>query len=165
MEAWYLIYTKPQQEKIALENLTRQRYHSYLPLIQRQKRHRRRGLRVVEPMFPRYLFVHLSDNDNWGPIRSTKGVAHMIRFGKTPATVPDDLIEGFRAGEDETGVHAYIAPEHRPGDRVVISAGPMTGYEAIFTAASGKERVLLLLEVAGKMAKLQLAADQIEPVS
>ena len=165
MQAWYLIYTKPQQEQVAFENLTRQHYRSYLPLVRLRKRHRGRGRTVVEPMFPRYLFVHLSDIDNWGPIRSTKGVSHMIRFGMTPAMVPQDLIEAFRSSEDETGVHSYSAPEFQPGDRVVISEGPMTGYEAIFTAPSGKERVLLLLEIAGKTARLQVGADQIEPVS
>ena len=165
MEAWYLLYTKPQQEKVALENLTRQHYRSYLPMVRLRKRYRGRRRTVVEPMFPRYLFVRLSDIDNWGPIRSTKGVARMIRFGMTPAIVPDDLIEAFQTSEDDSGVHNFKAPEFQHGDRVMISEGPLAGYEAIFTARSGRERVLLLLDIAGKAAKMQVRVDQIEPVS
>jgi len=31
--AWYLLYTKPRQEQRAVENLKRQGYIAYLPLI------------------------------------------------------------------------------------------------------------------------------------
>ena len=41
----------------------------------------------------------------------------------------------------------------------------MAGYEAIFAVRTGKERVLLLSEVAGTMARVQLSLDVIEPRS
>ena len=163
MEAWYLIYSKPQQERVALENLSRQYYRAYLPLIRVRRRSRGRRRALVEPMFPRYLFVFLSDvGENWGPIRSTRGVARMIRFGAKPAIVPPGLIEALRGGEDEHGVQNLPEPVYREGDRVLISDGPMAGYEAIFAANSGKERVLLLLDIAGKAASVQVGSDQIE---
>ncbi len=33
MKFWYLIYSKPKDEKVAQENLERQGYETYLPLI------------------------------------------------------------------------------------------------------------------------------------
>ena len=38
MSAWYLVYTKSQQERVALENLSRQRYTAYLPLLRYRRR-------------------------------------------------------------------------------------------------------------------------------
>ena len=78
---WYLLYAKPRQEKIAVENLQRQNYAVYFPQVSMWRT--RRGVRqkVVEPLFPRYLFIHLdSHTDNWAPIRSTLGVMSLVRF-------------------------------------------------------------------------------------
>ena len=165
MEAWYLVYSKPQQERLALENLERQGYQSYLPLIRNRRRRMGRYVALVEPMFPRYLFVHLSDQtDNWGPIRSTIGVANLVRFGMKAAQVPADLIELLRAREDGEGIQTLPMPEFKAGDRVRIVEGVMAGYEAIFQAKTGRERVLILLDIADKLARVEVGADDIEPV-
>ena len=166
MRAWYLIYTKPQQEKVALDNLERQHYRAYLPMVRVRRRVRGRRRLLLEPLFPRYLFVRLSDvNEDWGPVRSTKGVSRMVRFGAKPAVVPSNLIAFFKDNEDESGVQDLPEPSYAKGDRVVISDGPMAGYEAIFAAITGKERVLVLLDIAGIEAKVQMDIEQIEPVS
>jgi len=163
---WYLLYSKPRQERIALENLDRQGYEAYLPLLRQRRRRQRRLLTTVEPMFPRYLFIHLSpESDDWGPIRSTVGVANMVRFGLHAARVPEGLVHTLQAREDEHGVQQLPVPDFRPGDRVRICEGVMAGYEAIFHARTGKERVMLLLEIAGKTARIQVGAGDIEPVS
>ncbi len=166
MRAWYLIYSKPQRERLALENLERQGYPSYLPLIRNRRRRKGRYASVIEPMFPRYLFVHLSDEtDNWGPIRSTFGVANMVRFGMQAARVPDSLIEMMQE-RDEEGVQTLAPAEIEPGDQVRIVEGVMTGYEAIFQARTSKERVVLLLQLAqDRTARIQVSVHDIEPAS
>lgn len=166
MKAWYLVYSKPQQERVALENLERQGYPSYLPLIRNRKRRSGRYVSLIEPMFPRYLFVHLSDEtDNWSPIRSTIGVANLVRFGMRAAQVPDSLIETMREREID-GVQALTRPELKPGDHVRIVDGVLAGYEAIFQAKTGKERVVLLLQLAQDgTARIQISANDIEPAS
>ena len=163
MKAWYLIYSKPQQERLARENLERQGYPSYLPLIRNRKRRNGRYRSIIEPMFPRYLFVHLSDEtDNWGPIRSTIGVANLVRFGMRAARVPDSLIEMMHE-RDEEGVQILAAPELKPGDQVRIVEGVLAGYEAIFQARTGKERVVLLLQLAqDRTARIQVNENDIE---
>jgi transcriptional antiterminator RfaH len=73
MKKWYLLYTKPRQEKLALQHLQNQAYEAYLPLVQVEKiRQGVRGL-AEEALFPRYLFVQLDEagSQSWAPIRST----------------------------------------------------------------------------------------------
>ena len=165
MLAWYLVYCKPRAETVAVENLCRQGFETYLPMVKARKRRQGRGLESVEPLFPRYLFIQLSDEtDNWGPIRSTIGVANLVRFANRAARVPDDFVEARKAREDENGVHAPISSEIKPGDTVRIEAGVFSGYEAVFYARSGNARVLLLLEIAGKTARMQLDEGQIGTV-
>ena len=62
MHHWYVIQTKPRQESVAIENLERQGYAAYCPKMAQAKRRRQRQRwqKVIEPLFPRYLFVQLA---------------------------------------------------------------------------------------------------------
>ncbi len=165
MDAWYLLYSKPRGERLALENLTRQGYRAYLPVLRARRRRERRYYDVIVPMFPRYLFLQLNDEtEDWGPIRSTIGVANMVRFSSHAAVVPDALVEALHAREDADGVQCLPEVKLKPGDRVRIRDGAMAGYEAIFEASSGKERVVLLLELADRSARIEAPLSGIEAV-
>ncbi len=116
-------------------------------------------------MFPRYLFIHLSEQqDDWRPIRSTIGVSNLVRFGQTPARVPDYVISNLRVQEDETGV--CIVPERgfKEGDKVRVVDGVFEGYEAIFQSNSAKDRVSLLLTVIQKSIYIELNGRGIEGI-
>jgi transcriptional antiterminator RfaH len=165
MKSWYLIQTKVRQERLAKENLQRQGYEIYLPLSISRRRKRGKSVNVVGPMFPRYLFINLSDvTDDWRPIRSTIGVTKLVTFGQIPARVPGSLIKDLREREDDQGIQIIKIPQHKPGDKVRIAEGPMEGYEGIFQCHTGKERVVILLAVAQKFVKIELQPGQIETV-
>src|SRR5690606_36265914 len=165
MKSWYLIQTKTRQERVAQENLERQGYETYLPFAEIHRRRRGRTVRVIVPMFPRYLFIHLSDEtDDWRPIRSTLGVTTLVRFGQVPARIPDNLITSLRNRENEQGVQVIETPEFQSGTKIRIAEGPMEGYEGIFQSQTSKERVTILLQIAEKTISVQLTPDQIEPL-
>jgi transcription elongation factor/antiterminator RfaH len=98
MNHWHLIDTKPHQEKIAFDNPTHQNYQYYLPLTNIEKILRGKKILSKEPMFPRYLFVRLNNSSlqNWSPIRSTKGVSHLVNFESHPATLEDEIINNLK---------------------------------------------------------------------
>lgn len=146
-KAWYLIYTKPRQEISAAENLARQGFHIFLPLIVVKRRRSMRRNRATEPLFPRYLFINLGAfSDNWSPIRSTIGVNHLVRFGDQLARVPGALIESMRKQCEGNDDHCFIDRDAlQVGDKVRILQGIAKDYEGIVTASSGRDRVELLL--------------------
>lgn len=86
----------------------------------------------------------------------------MVRFGDRAGRVPDGLVTTLMAREGDRGYFEPELPPLRAGDVVRICEGPMTGYEAIFHFRSGKQRVTLLLEIAGRLAKVQIDSDHIE---
>lgn len=166
MKSWYLIHTKPKQESIAKDNLERQNYSIYLPMVIIRRKRRGRSIRVIEAMFPRYLFIHLNDStDDWAPIRSTIGVSEMVRFGVIPAKISEDLVAAIKKRENEEGIHELQIDDFEMGQQVRIAEGPFEGYEAIFKAKSGQERAIVLLNIAQNMAKIQIDIDKIEPSS
>ncbi len=145
---WYLIHTKPRQEKCALDNLQRQGYQCYLPTLPSEKL--RQGLLTVadEPLFPRYLFIKLGHGDSaksWSPIRSTKGVSRLVSFGGEPARVDDGLIELLRS--QEALVQAEPARLFAQGERVRLMEAPFAGVEGIYQMPDGERRVMVLIEV------------------
>ena len=79
--SWYLVHTKPRQEQRASANLFNQGYVTWLPQLRVEKVRQRRLVVVDEPLFQRYLFIHLPPGINWSPVRSTLGVTTIVRFG------------------------------------------------------------------------------------
>ena len=57
--SWYLVVTKPQSEFKARDNLLRQGYETYLPLVQTACRRNGKKIQRTEAFFPRYLFISL----------------------------------------------------------------------------------------------------------
>jgi len=101
MKHWYAIHTKPRQEEHAAVHLRRQEFEIYLPRIKQARRFRQRWRDMIEPLFPRYLFIRLDlGNDNVAPIRSTRGVSKLVSFNGLPATVPEPLIDALIESAD-----------------------------------------------------------------
>lgn len=165
-KSWYLIYTKPRQEKTAVTNLQRQHYAVYFPQIRLWRRVRGNRQQVIEPLFPRYLFVHLdAQTDNWAPIRSTLGVTSLVRFGLEPARVPDALVDFLVSRQDADGLHEWAEPVLAIGDRTRVVSGPLAGYEGILIAKSSRERVVILLDMVAGQIRARLNPDQVEPIA
>jgi transcriptional antiterminator RfaH len=163
-KSWYLVYAKPRQETVAQINLERQGYETYLPRVRQKCRRKGRRVAVVGPMFPRYLFIRLDrQTDNWGPIRSTLGVVSVVRFGHQPASVPTGLVSALRANDGPDGVQDVPEVEIQVGSRVRVTEGSLSGFEGIYLAKSGRDRVVVLLDIMGKTARTALDAGSIEP--
>lgn len=163
-KAWYLIYTKPREEEVARTNLERQGYTVYLPLAYQHRRRLHKREQTIAPLFPRYLFIELAQYlDNWAPIRSTQGVSTLVRFGMELAVVPDALVDLLKVRVGPEGVIDLTAMAgFKPGSRVRIAEGGMAGYEGIFLAHSGHDRVVILLDIVGKQVRVQVDAAHLE---
>lgn len=160
---WYLVCSKPRQERLAQENLERQGFETYLPLTRQTRRRAHRRVTVVEPLFSRYLFIHLdTEKDNWSPIRSTMGVSTLVRFGMQPAQVSDNLINELQAHESVDGIHDLPGRSFRKGEKVHIEKGPLAGYGAIWLACNGKERAQILLDIMGRQIKTEVDENWLE---
>jgi transcriptional antiterminator RfaH len=165
-KCWYLVYAKPRQEKTAVENLLRQNYEVYFPQMQAWRTRRGNRQQVIEPLFPRYLFIHLdSQTDNWAPIRSTLGVTSLVRFGTEPARVPDALIDFLRSRQNAEGLHEWALPALEIGGRARVVSGPLAGYEGILLAKSSRERVVILIDMVSGQLRAKLHPDQIEGIA
>jgi transcriptional antiterminator RfaH len=158
--AWYLVHTKPRQELVALANLERQGYECYLPQVPAERIRRRKSQVVIEPMFPRYLFVRLDTSHqgkSWAPVRSTLGVSRLVSFGTRPAQVNDDLVSLLMQREAATPAE----PMFQPGEAVVVTGGPFAGIEAIYRTSDAERRAHILLEILSRPVSMQIEPGQL----
>ena len=161
--SWYLVVTKPQSEFKAQENLLRQGYKTYLPVVQTTRRRNGKNVNRTEAFFPRYIFIYLDkETDNWSPIRSTIGVAGMVRFGGMPAVVPENMIGDLKNNENELGLQSFEKKELKQGDKVAIIDGPFEGYKAVYQKMKSTERVSVLLDLVGKNTQVTLSVHELE---
>ena len=149
--SWFAVYTKPRQEHIALANLERQDYRCFLPMaINPYQRRTTKSVRI-EPLFPRYLFLNAIPNQqSLAPVRSTRGVISLVRFGQRLARVPDavvQVVEKRRA--PDTGLIRLDPVPAKVGERVRVFDGPFAGFEGIFKERKGTDRALLLVSLLG----------------
>lgn len=163
--AWFLVRSKPRQESVALTQLARQGYESYLPLFAAEKLVRRKSTVVQEPMFARYLFVRLDttgQGQSWSPIRSTVGVSELVCFGSRPARVDDALIATLREREATQQADPITLFAH--GDSVRITEGAFAGLEAIYQMNDAEGRAMVLLDLLSKPVAMTLDAASLRKV-
>ena len=161
---WYLIQCKAREDHRALEHLERQEFRCYQPV--RSVERIRQGQRhvVSEPLFPGYLFIHLDRlNDNWHPIRSTRGVLRWVAFNGEPTPVPDQIVDGIRERVERS--RTAVKPHFNPNDRVMLMEGPFAHLEAIFVATRGEDRVLLLLNILQQEQRLEFPLQSVKKIT
>ena len=143
---WYLVQCKPRESFRAELHLNNQNFTCFHPTYPIKRKVAGRIQVTIAPLFPHYLFVLLNETDNWSAIRSTRGVSRMVRFNGVPASLESHLVEQLQRhcarlnGETPE-------PIYKIGDRVIVTDGCFKELEAVVTATSGEDRVVLLLNL------------------
>ena len=163
MKSWYLLMTKPKQEALAQTHLENQGYKVFCPVMRIVKSLRGKQQSSMEPLFPRYLFIELDDiNQDWSPIRSTKGVLQMVRFGRNWAKVDIEIVESLRQREAMLEQSQQNQTLFKPGEKLRVTSGPFYGLEAEFERMDQDQRVVALMNVLGQSQALTLDLKVVE---
>lgn len=147
--AWYVLRTKPRQEKRAQCNLKSWGLETLLPLWP-ERRKNARAHECVRAVFPSYIFCRFRGS-LFDKVKYTHGVSCVVSFGGKPAVVDQSIIDELASRMDDRGMvfdqpvaPALDALQH--GDEVVIQSGPFANMTGVFDKEmSSGERVKILL--------------------
>jgi len=147
-QQWYAVRSKPRKEDVVWRQLRVEGFEVFYPRIRVNPVNPRS--RKIKPYFPGYMFVSI-DLDQTGVSRF-QWMPHtlgLVSFGGEPAYVPENLIFELRKRVQEISeAGGELFDGLKPGDKIMISSGPLQGYEAIFDLRlPGSERVRVLLEL------------------
>ena len=158
---WYVVSTKPHQEKQAESHVKQCGIECFLPLLKMNKIIRRTRKTVIEPLFPGYLFARFDLSKHYRAVSYATGVRKIVEFGSGPVELDTMIIDAIKERLND----GYVTPQSesfKMGQIVRIKGGPLTGIEAVFMREmTDRNRVLLLLNTLGLHAKLTLSIDQV----
>jgi transcriptional antiterminator RfaH len=148
--AWYCARTKPKHEHIAAANVRKQLdLEVFHPRLRIERATQRGVVRVVESLFPCYIFVRCVLADSLMGLQHTNGVSSLVHFGNGIPAVEDSVIaelqECFTAEEP-----LLVRDNLAPGDEVVVAEGAFAGMRAqVLRTLPARQRVQVLLEILG----------------
>jgi transcriptional antiterminator RfaH len=122
---WWVLHTRPRAEKSLTRRLLRRSVPFFLPLCNRQWRHRGRLFRSHVPLFPGYVFLQ-SDYQEAFKTLETNLVARILPVEDQNQLHGDLVRVHFLVASG-----APLSPEERlqPGAIVEITSGPLAGLE------------------------------------
>jgi len=160
---WVVVNTQPHRERIAIENLVRQEFTAYCPMVRRRVKHARKVQDVLRPLFPSYVFVQVDqERQRWRPILSTMGVRTLVRFGEAFGTLDNGFIASLKARE----VQGAIVKPEKPfsiGQQVKMAAGPFEGIVATIVEMDEKDRLVVLMDLLNQSVRVKVGSDGLVP--
>lgn len=162
---WYIVQFKPNSHEIALRNLKRQGFDTFLPMHEVKRRTAAKFRTVIRPLFAGYMFVACDpDQAPWKQINSTFGISRMLSFAEGPKPIPDALISGLLARCDNLG-KVIPSKKFEAGQSVEMHSGPFESFIATVEKMASEARVWVLLDFMGKSTRIQVDCQQIQAVS
>jgi transcriptional antiterminator RfaH len=148
--AWYCARTKPKHEHIAAANVSRHLgLEVFHPRLRVERATRRGAVRVIESLFPGYIFVRCEIDRSLNEIKHANGISSLVHFGVKIPAVPDSVIEELQEcfeSEEPMTVESRLSP----GDEVVVTDGAFAGMRAfVLRAMPARQRVQILLDILG----------------
>jgi transcription antitermination factor NusG len=122
----------------------------------------RQKMRITLPLFPTYLFVHISSRER-ARVLESPGVLQIVGSRRQPAALPDSEIEFLRSGCRKGRVESYR--DLVIGNKVRIKRGPMEGVQGTLVRKNGYAKFVLTLELINQHAAIQVDADDLEPAT
>lgn len=135
---WWILHTRPRQEKRLAKELHRRRVPFYLPLIRRNYTLRARTMTSHVPLFSSYVFL-LGDREERIAALVTKRVVNTLAVSDQ-TSLWQDLGRIHRL----INSGAPVAPMDRlvPGTLVRICSGPLAGMEGRLLSTAGRRFVV-----------------------
>jgi transcriptional antiterminator RfaH len=161
---WYVLHTHLKQEERANENLKSWGVETLHAKLRTRRFNEFTGAPtyITQPLFPRYIFAKFNAREQLPKIRFTRGVHNVVCCGESPAPVDQDIIDIIRSRIDENGF-VKANDELKPGDKVMISAGPMRNLRGIFEREiKGSDRITILLTAIEYQGRLVVNRDLVK---
>jgi transcriptional antiterminator RfaH len=159
---WLVAYTKPRNEKKALERLSQKGFTVYCPLKKEKKKWSDRWKWVESPLIPSYLFVWVAPSEQTEVLQDPSVVRWLYWLGK-PAVVRDEEIETLRKWLNDFPEAEFQVEPLRAGDRVRVESGALMGREAQIEEIRGNT-VSLRIESLGLQILLDLRKNTVIPM-
>ena len=142
---WYVLYTKPRQEKKVADSLNAIGIEAYCPMVTVVKQWSDRKKKVQIPLINSYVFVNIEEHHREAVFKVSGIVRYLFWLGK-PAVVRAIEIEALQNSLE--GIVASFEVSAIQKDTIYkIPDGPFQGFEGIVKNVNATTIQLLLVDL------------------
>lgn len=106
---------------------------------------------VTKPLFPGYLFA--ATGDGYVPLLKTPGVLTLVKEGVAPALLSPTYVASLKRIVEQPDLAVQPMESHItfvPGEEVLVSEGPLTGYRGQVVEVKGARRLVVWIPSIGR---------------
>ena len=157
---WWVLHTKPRQEKAVAEAFAAAGLRFFLPTVRETKVYGHRRRVVDRPLFASYIFFSGVREEAWfaDGVRRLAGIIEVA----DQRTLAREL-EQIRLAVRGMGVLEPY-PFLTTGRAVCVRSGPFKGVEGMVDGRVGPARIVLRIAALGRAVSLEIDAGLLEPV-
>lgn len=155
---WWVLCTRPRQEKAVSRHLDVHQVPFYLPLIKNARVYRGRRRTSYNPLFPGYVFMQGGDQERIISLNSAR-LARIL-----PVEDAEQLRTDLQRIAWLIATDAPLTPESRlvAGQRVRVRNGPFGGLEGTVLKRRGRNRLLVSVNFVQRGASIDIDDCQLE---
>lgn len=142
---WFPLCVKGRYERKICDELTKRGFTVYLPLIKRRHLWSDRYKIIEEPLFSRYIFVHIDPRLKYF-VLDVPGVQGFITFQGQMAHIPDFQIEYIQRMVEYPDTFEVINKIIKTGYKVRVISGPFCGMEGVVQSIKNKSRMYVTID-------------------
>ncbi|AWW00913.1 UpxY family transcription antiterminator [Arcticibacterium luteifluviistationis] len=140
---WYVLYTKPRNEKIVAESLQNIGLETYCPVLKTERKWSDRKKMVEEPLFRSYVFVRLEEHLR-NKVFAVPGVVRYLFWLEKPAIVKDKEITTIKNMLSDFEHSDILTEQFEAKDRIKLKSGPLMDIEGRVKYQNGHKIEVLL---------------------
>lgn len=142
---WYVLYTKPRQEKKVADTLNAIGIEAYCPLVTVVKQWSDRKKKVQVPLINSYVFVNIVEHQREAVFKVSGIVRYLFWLGK-PAVVRAIEIEALKKSLEGI-VTSFEVSAIQKDTLYKIPEGPFQGFEGIVKKINATSIQLMLVDL------------------
>ena len=141
---WYVLYTKPRNEKKVTARLIEKGINVCCPLKEEIRQWSDRKKKVAEPVFKSYIFVQLADYKKESvEVLRTPGTVRFLWWNGAPGIVRNAEIKAIESFLNDYK-DAEITVELKSGEHIKVNEGPLKDAEGTVLMIRGNKAILHL---------------------
>ena len=150
IEKWFVLRTKPRQEKKAAAYLSDAGFEVYIPLKETIKIWSDRKKKVEEPIIPSYIFIHISEAERQS-IFPAVGVSNYLYWLKKPVVIRDEEMIKLKRWFNDHAEEEIQSREITVGSTVKVESGLLAGKEGVVEKVGNKYLTLTIPKLGVKL--------------
>ena len=161
---WYVIRTQPRAESLAANELTRDGFEVFSPVVRTT---RVKTTQSFDNLFPGYLFLKCdTEADGWPSFRPAHRVIGWVSFGGDTPWLSDSVIRDLKDRIETISNDGGLWQRFRAGEKVEVASASITGLgEVVKDGRSAQARVEVLMRFMGRIVRAQVPREDLQPVN